>query len=69
MSVSYLASADGTVRIGVGGRSETLPVTEGPHTLFLVTSGSYDEVAVQTLTPDLGICVDTITVGFIGTYS
>lgn len=69
MSVSYLASTDGRLVLDAGGTRRTVPISEGPHTLFLRSSGSYDKVDLKVLTADLGLCVDTITVGFIGTYS
>lgn len=69
VSLAYLASQDGKVRLTVGPRSTIETIEDGPHTLFLVSSGSYDRVAIQALTPDLGLCVNQVTVGFIGTFN
>jgi hypothetical protein len=69
MSISYLSSRDGEMTVLAGDNRATLPVNEGPHTVFLRTSGPFDQVDIATNTSKLGLCVDTITVGFIGTFS
>lgn len=69
LSINYLASKDGDITVRAGENVKTLPVLEGPHTLFIRTTGQYGSVGLSALTPGASVCVDKITVGFIGTFS
>ena len=69
MSVNYLASSSGDMRIDAGDNALTFAYEEGPHTFFLRTTGSYDAVTMKILNGDTGICVSTIAVGFVGTFN
>lgn len=69
MGINYLASADGEITVRAGRNTTTLPVLEGPHTLFIRTTGPYDSVRLSALSQDTSVCVDKIAVGFIGTFS
>lgn len=69
MEIGYLGSGDGQVRIEAGSTTRVLPVRQGLHTLLFRTTGSYDSVSVESTTSSLGVCVDDITVGSIGTFS
>lgn len=69
MGINYLASEDGEITVRAGGNVRTLPVLEGPHTLFIRTTGPYDSVRIRAQSRDSSVCVDKIAVGFIGTFS
>jgi hypothetical protein len=69
LSLAYLASRDGEVRLTIDGSARTLPVLEGPHTLFLRTSGSFTSVSVQSTSGALGLCIDKLVVGYLGTFN
>ncbi len=69
MAINYLGSDDGEVTVRAGENVKTLPVLEGPHTLFIRTTGSFESVRLSALSEDTSVCVDKIAVGFIGTFS
>ena len=63
ISVDYLASEDGTVRVQAGKTTQNVKVKSGLHTLFLQTSGGFSRVEMKA-PQGLSVCVDNIRVGF-----
>lgn len=65
-SISYLASADGEMTVGVGATQEEVQVVQGLHTLFLRGEGGVDPVVLEA-SGDLTVCVDAVRVGALAT--
>jgi hypothetical protein len=61
-SISYLASADGTVSLSVGSTDATMSVKRGLHTFLFLGSGDPQEVRLSTK-DDLVVCVATVHIG------
>ncbi|GAA1911491.1 hypothetical protein GCM10009737_11220 [Nocardioides lentus] len=61
-TVSYLASADTTLTLGLGEREERVEVLAGLHTLFLRGEGGWGPVRLQG-SDEAVVCVDSVRVG------
>lgn len=65
LQVSYLAGADGTLVVEVGGDRHELAVRAGAHRLFLQGEGGTADLALRTTEAATVLCVDQVTVGDI----
>lgn len=62
VTIDYLASADGIVRIRAGDTEENLPVKSGLHALYFQTTGSIEDVTISTF-QGITVCADNVRVG------
>jgi hypothetical protein len=68
VSVNYVASASGTVRVVAGETTRTLEVLRGPHTLFFRAVGTFNSVGFTNLPAGVVLCVDKVIVGELGEF-
>jgi hypothetical protein len=61
--IGYLSTSSDRVVVEIGEDRLATHVTEGLGTLFLRTTGSFDEVLVTDLDPGTRLCVDVVEVG------
>lgn len=62
--LNYLASADGTVAVGLGaGRPVEVPVRQGLHTAYVRLHGTGSRLSVTPRTAELDLCVGAGAVG------
>lgn len=62
VSVDYVASTDGRVRVEAGETTRIINVKSGLHTLFVQTTGFIDTVTLKSL-GKLSVCADNVRVG------
>ncbi|WP_456698182.1 hypothetical protein [Aeromicrobium sp. P5_D10] len=62
--IDYLAGDDGTAFVRAGDSVQKIAVEKGLHSMFLATTGAYDEVLLRTGN-DITLCVDNVHVGGI----
>jgi hypothetical protein len=66
VELNYLASRDGVVSITLGiGQPVRVPVERGLHTVFVRLWGDGGELTITPETQDLGVCIDSGTLGNI----
>ncbi|GAA1732464.1 hypothetical protein [Aeromicrobium alkaliterrae] len=64
VSVGYLASGDGEVEVRVDDRDPfTMPILQGLNTAFFSGEDPVTTVMMRSATPDLTVCVDTVSLG------
>jgi hypothetical protein len=61
--MSYLASADTTVEVSLGGKPVTVPLRKGPGQVWFVVTGAGSRVQVGIPTDEQGVCVAGVEVG------
>jgi hypothetical protein len=66
VELNYLASRDGVVSITLGiGEPVRVPVERVLHTVFVRLWGDGGELTITPETQDLGVCIDSGTLGNI----
>jgi hypothetical protein len=61
--VRYSAGRDGTATISLGDVDTDVVLRDGDHVLELNGDATYEGVAFSGLSPDVGLCVSSVTVG------
>ena len=63
MRMGYIASASGDLSITTGSITQSVPVTKGLNSSYLIVPGGISSVQIGSSQPDLSLCTDDITVG------
>ena len=64
LRMGYIANGAGVLIIRVGSSTQSLPVTKGLHSAYLIVPGGISTIAIASSQPGLSVCTDEITVGF-----
>jgi hypothetical protein len=65
IQLNYLAGGNGVLEVALDGEVLSVPVKEGPHSVWLRLVGGGDELRLRSATPGVAICVDSGYVGFV----